>query len=289
MWEAITSINTLIKLLAFIIAVIAYVIVTIIKKKLEYQKGIVDGIVTTEREAQELKFFENILKNNKLTKEQRYNLIKDRYAKKVERFKIISNIVVVIAVLSFGLSINSVWNTLDYQRAPLKVKLDTTLGKGNWFSYPDDNFSAIGVKRLPKDFKIKSPIKSVYTHRGKFEQGEKIFGDCGAHIELELALQSDDIPLWQSDALAQWKEKQRKDTLGIVKERLDDMLGSGNWHKHPSLDFSVIVEKLNDDLPIEFPITNVDAGNGLKYGVGMPPVKAGQGATVWLAGKINDP
>ncbi|MEA3305906.1 MAG: hypothetical protein U9R52_03740 [Candidatus Omnitrophota bacterium] len=168
----------------------------------------------------------------------------------------------------------------------LKDQLDGIFRKENWFSYPDNNFKAIGVMRLPKDFVIKYPIRTVDTKRGIKGQGERTSGDCGAHVELDCPLQSTDIPLWQTDALIKWKDDRRKDTQGITSERLDVMFGKGNWHKNPKYDFSIIVSELKYDLLIEFPITSVDANN-LKYGVGMDIVKAKQKATIWLAGSIH--
>lgn len=168
-----------------------------------------------------------------------------------------------------------------------KDHLDDLLGNYNWFLYPDDTFTAIGVKRLPKDFWVKSPIKSVDTAMGKYGQGEWVYGDCGAHIELEGAWERSDIPLWQKDALLKWKDSQKHDTQGITSERIDNMFGPGNWRRNPEYNFSVIVLNLQKNLPIEYPITSVDASDGLKYGVGMDPVKAGQRVTIWLAGKIR--
>jgi len=165
-------------------------------------------------------------------------------------------------------------------------KFDIIFGNGNWFVFPDDNFTAIGVKRLPKDFLVRAPIKTAQTDTGKYGQGDLVPGDCGAYIELEVAWQRKDIPLWQRDYILKWKDEQKLDTQGIISQRLDKIFGKGNWHKNPLYDFSIIVTQLKNDLPIKFPITNVDANN-LKYGVGPESVKAGQKATIWLAGNIQ--
>lgn len=168
-----------------------------------------------------------------------------------------------------------------------KDYLDDILGNNNWFIYPGGNFTNIGVKRLPRDFWVRSPILRVDTASGRYVQGEWAYGDCGANLQLESAWEGSDIPLWQKDALLKWNDSKNRDTQGITSERIDNMFGPGNWRRNPEYNFSVIVLTLQRDLPIEYPITSVDASDGLKYGVGMAPVKAGQEATIWLAGIIR--
>jgi len=192
---------------------------------------------------------------------------------------------VIIALLSY---LQSIKNKDDIQVLAAASNLDKSLGSENWFIYPDDNFSSIGVKRLPKGFIIEPFVKTVETSNGIYSKnGERIDDNNGAHIDLKTALRKHDIPDWQKKAIDEWKAAKLIDTIGITSQRLDSILGKGNWIKDERYKFLARVNRLPKDLPIEFPITNVDADN-LKYGVGMKPVKAGLSALVWFAGEIRD-
>ncbi len=173
----------------------------------------------------------------------------------------------------------------------LSNQLDNLFGGENWFCYPDDNYTAVGVKRIPRNFKVVSPIKEVHTHQGVFkkEDGGKVPnvpGDCGAHVELERALQKKDIPLWQKDAIDNWQAMSQISGIDITSHWLDDMFGKDNWKVNSKYSFSAQIKEIRNELSIEFPFTSVDANN-LKHGVGMRPVRRGFKATVWLAGKIK--
>jgi ribosomal protein L32 len=170
---------------------------------------------------------------------------------------------------------------------PVKDILDKLFGNRNWFFYPDANLAAVGVKHMPIDFIINPPIRQVHTHQGIYGPGDNVPGDCEAHVVLDVALQGAHIPVWQSSALLRWKEAERNNPdRRITRTEVNAILGTGRWDINPEYPFSVIVSRLENDLPIEYPITCVDANNR-KYGVGMSPVKAGLRATIWFAGEIS--
>lgn len=177
-------------------------------------------------------------------------------------------------------------------RPSLKKQLDKTFGIRNWFCYPQ-NRTAIGVKQLPKLFEVKSPIKSVDNDNGTYGKGETAYGDCGSSLELELALQSSDIPLWQSDAIQRWKEDEKKwkSQRRKIIPWLNETFGETGWKKNDKYNFSAIIEELREDLQIKYPITSVDVSDGstfFKHGVGEEPIIAGQKVRIWFVGVIKN-
>ncbi len=209
--------------------------------------------------------------------------------------KIVRNLPVsiVLPVVSLFFSVALIGFTLGkcyYQdntdpKISLIKQLDNILGGRNWFIYPNDNYWAVGVMRLPKDFKVKSPIKAISTHRGIYGKNETAHGDCGAHLDLEIPLRKGEMPRWQRVAVQKWKDEEKQNKKVFTSKKLDTMFGAKNWRKNNS--YSLIVNKLKKELHIEYPITSIDASDSLKYGVGMAPVKAGQGATIWIQGNID--
>lgn len=187
--------------------------------------------------------------------------------------------VLVLFAVATALLIRQTWSpAADAER------LDALLGRGNWFVYPDERPGAVGVKRLPGDFRVRPPLASLTTRGRRFEPGDVVTGECGADVRLKAPLPDRDTPGWQKEAVDRWKED-RKRAPQITRDGLDRLFGAGNWRRDQEYPFAVQA-RLDKDLRVEYPITNVDAEDCLKYGVGMSPVKAGQGATAWLAGTV---
>lgn len=166
---------------------------------------------------------------------------------------------------------------------PLREQLDRILGKSNWFVYPD-NPDQIGVTSFPSGLQVEEPIRTVETDDGTFAVGGVVPRAIGATVTLSGPIGPNDFPHWQLAALQEWWKAKRNDRDGITRNRINDMFGNTQWVKNDKYPFSAI-GKLARDLPLTYPITNVDVGSR-KYGVGGDYIHAGEEVTIWVAGEI---
>lgn len=162
--------------------------------------------------------------------------------------------------------------------------LDNLFGSGNWFCFPDRT-NGIGVKSLPVNFTVSSPLRYIDTYRGRFSVGDTEAGATGATVELISSLGANNCPSWQQDALSSWASSRTNRKQIQSGQDLDGYFGAGNWGCLSDYAFGARIYNLRSDLSIQFPFTTVDVFDGSKHGVGEN-IPAGGAATVWFAGSI---
>ena len=161
--------------------------------------------------------------------------------------------------------------------------LDSWLGKGNWFCYPD-RLTAVGVTKLPKI--EEKPELIDYIEAGGIIYDDRAIPEIGANVELRLPIGNDQIPAWQRTALRAWKEDRERDAAPLTGERLDDLFAAGKWSRDPVQTFLVNVELL-EPFELRYPITTlVDAGQS-RYGIGQVCPRIGP-VQVCLAGDLPE-
>jgi hypothetical protein len=105
MWQAIQYVTSAATLCAFIVAVIAWVI----KKQGESQRKRIELAPESERSeliSKSLEFFDADIAG--LSRQQQYDIVMKQIAARIERFRIIASVVVILAILGAGLSLLSI-------------------------------------------------------------------------------------------------------------------------------------------------------------------------------------
>lgn len=166
----------------------------------------------------------------------------------------------------------------------IRSEMDTLLGEGNWFCFPDRE-TGVAVKRVLPSFVVQSPLKLVVTYEGNYSVGE-VVPQLGATIELDEPLLQNECPFGQLQALAKWTSDRLADNQPFNLERIDSLLGTGNWQCLSEFAYAVSVFELQSDLTIQYPITFVSYYDSTNHGVGEI-VPKGQPATIWLGGSIS--
>jgi hypothetical protein len=164
-----------------------------------------------------------------------------------------------------------------------RSELDALFGAGNWFCFPDRE-DGVGVKKLPPRFTVGPLLRHVDTYLGRYGVGQ-ITPTAGATVELRYPLPQTDCPPRQLAALATWRSERVNDQAHLTQARVNQLLGSGNWQCLDEYPYAVSVTRLENDLPVAYPITFVTHYDSTGFGVGEV-VPGGGAATVWLAGTV---
>jgi hypothetical protein len=181
----------------------------------------------------------------------------------------------VTAVPATAVPATAVPATLNPPTGVTQAQLNTLFGLGNWFCMPDRN-DIIGVKSLPTNFLVQSPIIRIDNPDGVYRDQQVVPGNWGSSVYLQEALQASECPVSQQAELERWKQSQ---PITITKSYLDSKFGQGNWTCSNDMSYLIIVSNLATNLYIEHPITNVDKGF-FKYGVGETVPSSGR-ASIW--------
>jgi hypothetical protein len=153
-----------------------------------------------------------------------------------------------------------------------------------WFCFPDNNTKMIGIKRVPDNFTVESPLNMLDMGDDDKEthprNGDSIPFGSGATGHLDYDVADDDCPGWQREANLKW-QSDKQSTLSRIDNKLLDRRIRGQWWCHPRFSFAVKAD-LEEKLELTFPFTSADGGaDHLKYGVGesVPP---SSNVTLWL-------
>lgn len=161
-------------------------------------------------------------------------------------------------------------------------EINRLFGENNWFCFPDRD-NGIGVKRLPANIIVKSPLFKLDTDVGNYQLGETAIG-LGATAWLDKRLPQSECPPFQQDALPKWTSAHLADSQPFNQARINELFGIGNWQCLDAFDFAVKVFDLSPSFAVEYPFTAIDNSYG-RYGVGEIIPERGA-ATVWLGGSI---
>lgn len=166
-----------------------------------------------------------------------------------------------------------------------KDDVDRLFGAGNWFCFPEKE-DTLGVKMLPGDFAVRSPLRYIDNWTGQYAAGSTTTQPGGATVELETKLPESECPPSQRDALAAWATLHTADTQPLNRARLDGLLGPDNWRCMADYSYGVEVLSLQPRFPVQYPFTAIDSADSTRYGVGeIAP--GGEKVTAWLALNIT--
>ncbi len=148
--------------------------------------------------------------------------------------------------------------------------INRLVGEGNWHclaGWP----TGISVRQIPSGFTVQSPFIQVDSRTGVYKPGQTVpQGQPGTG--------------WLSQRLP--NNPCSTDRPYISRDKLNSMLGEGNWTCLPGFQNGIIVYSMPQNFIVESPIITVDIQSGVYWpGEAVP---AGGGATVWLQSNFSE-
>lgn len=154
--------------------------------------------------------------------------------------------------------------------AGVQSQLNSILGEGNWFCM-SDRLDAVGIREIPDNMILSSPIKAVEKNRVLYDANEKIPAGGSGTVWLNTRIQPAECP--NPISVISTPETPTKQSITFA-------LSGGSWECLADTPNAVLIIDVPAGFTIQDPFSAVDK-EGTKYNYGEV-VPSGGPATGWL-------
>lgn len=154
--------------------------------------------------------------------------------------------------------------------AGVQSQLNSILGEGNWFCM-SDRLDAVGIREIPDNMMLNSPIKAIEKNRVLYDANEKIPVGGSGTVWLNTRIQPAECP--NPISVISTPETPTKQSITFA-------LSGGSWECLADTPNAVLITGVPAGFTIQAPFSAVDK-EGTKYNYGEV-VPSGGPATGWL-------